>query len=142
MSGVSRRCPRTRLGLSPSSHGLDVATTVPLIACVDRPAGTCWSNATRVFAYPRGQFILGQHSSRNGLDDFRRINFLCGQFASVQLQEHIDDGKRDALVTVGKAMVSRERIPVGCCEALKRWSGHGVTGLVLRPAESRFRYVT
>src|SRR5579859_3765296 len=99
----------------------------------------CWSNVTRVFADPRGQFILGQFSSRDGLDDFRRVNFLCGQFASVQLEEHVDDGKRDALITVGKAMVSRKRIPVGCREALKRGSGHGVIVLVLGPAESRFQ---
>src|SRR5258707_12547437 len=37
LSGVSLRCPRTRLSLSPSSHSLDAATTVPLIECVDRP---------------------------------------------------------------------------------------------------------
>src|SRR5229473_1809574 len=39
LSGVSLRCLRTRLSLSPSSHSLDAATTVPLIECVDRPLG-------------------------------------------------------------------------------------------------------
>jgi hypothetical protein len=38
-SGVSLRCPRTLLSLSPRSHSLDAATTVPLIECVDRPLG-------------------------------------------------------------------------------------------------------
>src|SRR5216684_6845105 len=37
LPGVSLRCPRTRLSLSPSSHSLDAATTVPLIEYVDRP---------------------------------------------------------------------------------------------------------
>src|SRR3979490_3314204 len=50
LSGVSLRCPRTRLSLSPSSHGLDAAATVSLIECVDRPTEACWSNAPRVFA--------------------------------------------------------------------------------------------
>jgi hypothetical protein len=111
-----------------------------LIECFDRPKEACWSNATRVLAYPNGQFFLGQFSSRDGLDDFHRVNFLCDQFKSVQLQEHVDNGKRDALITVGKAVVSRKRIPVGCCEAFKRKSGHGVTELVLRPAKSRFQF--
>jgi hypothetical protein len=39
LSGVSLRCPRTRLSLSPGSHSLDAATTIPLIECVDRPLG-------------------------------------------------------------------------------------------------------
>src|ERR1700736_3099751 len=38
--GVSLRCPRTRLSLSPSSHSLDAATTGPLMDCVDRPLGS------------------------------------------------------------------------------------------------------
>jgi hypothetical protein len=38
LSGVSLRCPRALVGLSPSSHSLDSAATVPLIECVDRPS--------------------------------------------------------------------------------------------------------
>jgi hypothetical protein len=38
LPGVSLRCPGTRLSLSPSSHSLDVATTVPLIEGVNRPS--------------------------------------------------------------------------------------------------------
>src|SRR6266403_2067689 len=47
LSGVSLCCPRRRLGLLPSSHSLDAATTVPLIECVDRPLGrvrSLWSH--------------------------------------------------------------------------------------------------
>src|SRR6266403_4401738 len=36
---VSLRCPRRRLSLSPSSHSLDSAATVPLIECVEVSAG-------------------------------------------------------------------------------------------------------
>jgi hypothetical protein len=39
LPGVSLRCPWTRLSVSPSSHSLDAATTVPLIECVDGPLG-------------------------------------------------------------------------------------------------------
>jgi hypothetical protein len=45
LSGVSLRCPRTRLTLSPSSHSLDVAT-VHLIECVDRSLGRVGSRSS------------------------------------------------------------------------------------------------
>jgi len=39
LSDVSLRCPGTRLSLSPGSHSLDAATTVPLVESVDRRLG-------------------------------------------------------------------------------------------------------
>ncbi len=36
LPGVSLRCARTRLSLSPRSHSIDAATTVLLIDCLDR----------------------------------------------------------------------------------------------------------
>ncbi len=92
-----------------------------------------------MFAYPRGQLFLGQFSGRDGLDDPGSINFFGSQFSPVHLQEHINDSKRDALITIGKTMVTRKRIPICCCQAFNRGGRIGIAVLVLRPTESRFQ---
>ena len=92
-----------------------------------------------MFAYPRGQLFLGELSGCDELDYLGSINLLCSQFPAVHLQEDVNDGKRDTLITFGKTMITCKRIPVCSCEALKRRRGIGIAELMLRPAESRFQ---
>src|SRR5216684_3473016 len=64
LSGVPLRCPRTRLSLSPGSHSLDAATTVPLIGCVDRVRSR-WSHPSVI-----------DHGSRWSESAFRQQNWV------------------------------------------------------------------
>jgi len=64
LSGVPLCCPRTRLSLSPGSHSLDAATTVPLIGCVDRVRSR-WSHPSVI-----------DHGSRWSESAFRQQNWV------------------------------------------------------------------
>jgi hypothetical protein len=81
--------------------------------------------------------FLGDSSSRDGADDFGGIDFLGSQFSPVHLQKHINDRKRNALISVGEAMIACKPKPICRCQSLKRrWIGIPV--LVPWPRESRF----
>jgi len=87
---------------------------------------------------PIGQLFLGYFPGRDALKGICGISFICHKLALIHLQENVDDGECDALIAVGKAMVSRKRIAIGCSESLKRWRWSPIAKLLLRPAKCRF----